>query len=272
MTAPDFSLDGRVAIVTGAVGLLGRAHCAALAGAGAHVVATDLSDQGSAALGQELSRTGPPALGMAADVTDPASLGRLRNAVLARFGRIDVLVNNAALDEKVEREGDLGPVAAFETLPLSFWKRALDVNLTGVFLSCQVLGSSMAQKRSGSIVNIASIYGLVAPDQRLYRRPDGAQTRFKSAAYPAAKAGVLGLTRYLAAYWSSAGVRVNALSPGGIENGQDAGFIEQYAARTPLGRMARPLEYQGALLFLASDASSYMTGANLVVDGGFTAW
>jgi NAD(P)-dependent dehydrogenase (short-subunit alcohol dehydrogenase family) len=267
-----FSLDGRIAIVTGAAGLLGRAHCAALGAAGAHVVATDLSEEACAALCRDLSRGGPSALGVGADVTEPESLVRLRDVVLARFGRIDVLVNNAAIDEKVEREGDLGSAPSFETFPLSSWQRAVNVNLTGVFLCCQILGTPMAKNQGGSIINIASTYGVIAPDQRLYRRSDGTQAFVKSAAYPATKAGVLGLTRYLAAYWGSDGVRVNALSPGGVQNGQDAAFIERYAARTPVGRMAGVDEYRGALLFLASDASSYMTGANLIVDGGFTAW
>jgi NAD(P)-dependent dehydrogenase (short-subunit alcohol dehydrogenase family) len=267
-----FSLEGRVAVVTGATGFLGRAHSAALAGAGAHVVATDLSEEACAALARELSQNGPPSLGVCADVTSAESLARLRDAVLDRFDRIDVLVNNAAINEKVEPGTDAGLATAFETLSLASWKRAVDVNLTGVFLCCQVLGTVMAKRRGGSIVNIASTYGVVAPDQRLYRRPDGTQPFFKSAAYPATKAAVLGLTRYLAVYWSGAGIRVNALSPGGVENGQDAAFVERYSARTPLGRMARSDEVQGALVFLASDASSYMTGANLVVDGGFTAW
>jgi NAD(P)-dependent dehydrogenase (short-subunit alcohol dehydrogenase family) len=265
---PRFSLQGRVAVVTGATGLLGRAHCAALGGAGAMVVATDLSQDACTALARNLPGE---ALGIEADVTSPESLVRLCDAVLARFDRIDVLVNNAALNEKVE-DGDAGVSGAFETLSLNAWKRALDVNLTGVFLCCQVLGGAMAKRRTGSIVNVASTYGVVAPDQRLYRRPDGTQSFFKSAAYPTTKSGVLGLTRYLAAYWGNADVRVNALSPGGVENGQDGYFVEQYSARTPLGRMARPDEYGGALVFLASEASSYMTGANLVVDGGFTAW
>jgi NAD(P)-dependent dehydrogenase (short-subunit alcohol dehydrogenase family) len=271
-TLERFSLDGRVAVVTGALGLLGRAHAAGLAAAGAHVVITDVAEEACAALAREISQDGPPALGFAADVTSADSLAGLRDAILGRFDRIDVLVNNAAINEKVEPGTDAGLATAFETLSLSSWKRAVDVNLTGVFLCCQVLGTVMAKRRSGSIVNIASTYGVVAPDQRLYLRPDGTQAFYKSAAYPATKAAVLGLTRYLAAYWSAAGVRVNALSPGGVENGQDSGFVERYSARTPLGRMARADEYQGGLVFLASDASSYMTGANLVVDGGFTAW
>jgi NAD(P)-dependent dehydrogenase (short-subunit alcohol dehydrogenase family) len=267
-----FLLDGRVAIVTGAAGLLGAEHCAALAAAGARVVATDLVEERCVDLARRLSREGLLVEAVAADVTQAESLIGLRDAVLARFGHIDVLVNNAAIDEKVDRSLGSGTPSAFETLALASWKRAIDVNLTGVFLCCQILGTPMAVRKSGSIINVASTYGLVAPDQRLYRREDGTQAFYKSAAYPTTKAGVLGLTRYLAAYWSEAGVRVNALCPGGVENGQDPAFVARYAQRTPLGRMAHTDEYHGALIFLASEASSYMTGANLVVDGGFTAW
>jgi glutamate-1-semialdehyde 2,1-aminomutase len=267
-----FALDGRVAVVTGALGLLGRRHCEALAAAGAAIVVTDLDPAGCAARADELTAAyGQPALGHGADITAKAAVVALRDAVLARFGRVDVLVNNAAIDDKVEAPGASAPFG-FEHYPLEAWERSWRVNVTGTFLCCQVFGAVMAGARRGSIVNISSTYGIVAPDQSLYRRPDGSQAFWKSAAYPVSKGGVLALTRYLAAYWGGSGVRVNALSPGGVQNGQEAYFVERYAERTPLGRMARPDDYAGAIVYLASDASAYVTGANLVVDGGFTAW
>jgi NAD(P)-dependent dehydrogenase (short-subunit alcohol dehydrogenase family) len=268
--ALPFALDGRVAVVTGAAGLLGRHHGGALARAGARVVLTDLEAAPCRELACQLMlQHGTEVLAHAADVTDPRSVRALRDATLARFGRIDVLVNNAALNEKVE---DGPPGFPFEEYPLDLWERALRVNVTGAYLCCQVLGAHMASHGGGSIVNIASTYALVAPDPSLYRRPDGGQGFWKSAAYPTTKSALLGLTRYLAAYWGRASVRVNALCPGGVENGQDHEFVERYAQRTPLGRMARPADYEGALVFLSSDASAYVTGAHLVVDGGWTAW
>ncbi|AUX43719.1 short-chain dehydrogenase [Sorangium cellulosum] len=263
-----FSLEGRVAIVTGALGLLGRHHCRALRDAGATVLATDLDHEACERFAAEAGL----AAGLGADITRRPAIERLSDAALARFDRIDVLVNNAAVNDKFESPSASAELSRFENYPIELWQRALDVNVTGTFLCCQVIGAHMARRRRGSIVNIASTYGVVAPDQAIYRRPDGTQSFYKSAAYPATKGAVLALTRFAAAYWGASGVRVNAISPGGVEAGQDGYFIENYARKTPLGRMAQPGELAGALVFLASDASSYVTGANLLVDGGFTAW
>jgi len=272
MSYAGFDLRGKVAIVTGALGLLGKEHCHGLARAGAHVVATDLDAPGLAEFAVRLrEQYGHDALGVAADVTQERSLDELRAAVLGRFGRLDVLVNNAAIDDKYASSIELSK-SRFEEYPIERFRRVLDANVTGVFACCQRLGSMMADHGAGSIINVASTYGLVAPNQDLYRAPDGSQSFYKGAAYPTSKAAVLQLTRFLAAYWGARGVRVNALSPGGVDNGQDAHFRARYAERTPLGRMARATDYVGALVFLASDASAYMTGANLVIDGGFTIW
>jgi NAD(P)-dependent dehydrogenase (short-subunit alcohol dehydrogenase family) len=267
----SFDLEGRVAVVSGALGLLGREHCAALAAAGARVVMTDLNEDALGAAAERLRHAGAvDALAVSADITSPTDVDRLRDAVLRRFGRIDVLVNNAAVDDKFAPGA--GAESRFENYAIERFRRQLDVNVTGVFLCCQRLGAVMAEQKGGSIVNVASTYGLVAPNQDLYRREDGTQAFWKGAAYPASKGAVLQLTRFLAAYWGEQNVRVNALCPGGVEAGQDAYFRARYAERTPLKRMAAPGDYRGALLFLASDASAYMTGASLVVDGGFTIW
>ena len=272
--APGFSLAGRVAVVTGAAGLLGREHCRALADAGATVVATDLAEAACADVEGQLRQEGRSAVrAFAADITDAASLMRLRDTILRSEDRLDVLVNNAALNERVEAPEGAAADTRFETFPVERFRQMLDVNVTGTFLACQILGAEMARRRSGSIVNIASTYGHVGPDQRIYRQPDGSQTFWKSAGYPTSKGALLAFTRFLATYWADRGVRVNSLSPGGVAcAGQDPHFVEAYQSRTPLGRMAEPNEYRGAIVFLASDASSYMTGSNLTVDGGWTAW
>lgn len=273
-TPPAFGLHGRVALVTGALGLLGRAHARALRASGASVVVTDLSEGGCAELARELSDDGPgaPALGLAMDVTRRESIQVVRDRVLGTFERLDVLVNNAAVNDRFESPEAGAELSRFESYPLELWERSLTVNVTGVFLCSQVLGAPMARAGKGSIVNVASTYGLVGPDQGLYRKPDGTQDFFKSAAYPATKGAVIAFTRFLAAYWGACGVRVNALCPGGVENRQAAHFQEAYGRRTPLGRMARPEEIAAAVAYLASDAASYVTGSALVVDGGFTAW
>ncbi len=270
-----FDLSGRVAVVTGATGLLGRHHVRALANAGASVVVTDVDEAKCRALAEEVAKETNRAgatLGHAADVTEKASIEALLRATLGRFGRVDVLVNNAAVNDMFENPLAGAELSKFENYPLELWKKSLDVNVTGTFLCAQVIGAEMARAGKGSIVNIGSTYGITAPDQAIYKRPDGSQSFYKSAAYPATKGAVISLTRFIAAYWGKAGVRCNAISPGGVENGQESYFLENYAARTPLGRMSQPTELAGALVFLASDASSYVTGSNLVVDGGWTAW
>lgn len=266
-----FNLHGKVAVVTGATGLLGREHCAALAEAGARVVVTDLDQTACLTLAESLTeRYRVASLGVAADITDPDRVEALSEHALSTFGQIDVLVNNAAIDDKFS--GDALEDSRFEQYSVERFRRMLEVNVVGTFLCAQRLGRRMAARRSGSIINVASTYGLVGPQQDLYRRADGTQSFFKSPGYPTSKGAVLQFTRYLAAYWGRSGVRVNALSPGGVAQDADPIFKANYAQRTPLGRMAEPSDYRGALLFLASDASAYMTGANLVVDGGWTAW
>lgn len=266
-----FELSGRVAVVTGALGLLGREHCQALASAGASLVITDLNADALGSAVERLKGMGAhDVLAVAADLTRESDVEALRAAIVERFRHIDVLVNNAAIDDKVTKGSE--HETRFESYSVERFRRQLEVNVTGVFLCCQRLGSLMAERGSGSIINIASTYGLIAPRQDLYQREDGTQSFWKGAAYPASKGAVLQLTRFLAAYWGERGVRVNALCPGGVEAAQDAYFRARYAERTPLKRMAAPGDYRGALLFLASDASSYMTGASLVVDGGFSIW
>jgi NAD(P)-dependent dehydrogenase (short-subunit alcohol dehydrogenase family) len=269
VSSDHFDVTGRVVIVTGGAGLLGREYVRDLAGAGARVVAADVDGAAARAVAADCGG----ALGIATDVADPAAVSAMVRETLTAFGRIDALVNNAALDPKFEGAQAVDQASPLETQSLAVWQRALQVNVTGAFLCSQAVGPQMLRQRSGAIVNVGSTYGLVGPDQRLYRADDTAlQTRFKPAFYSVTKSALLGLTRYLATYWADQGIRVNTLSLGGVKNDHDPGFVERYARRTPLGRMARRGEYCGALRFLISDASSYMTGANLVVDGGWTAW
>lgn len=264
-----FSLKNKTAIVTGALGLIGKEHCKALSEAGANVVVADIDGSKCSELAKTLSTE---SIGVSLDVIKKDLIQNLRDNVLKRFGHIDVLVNNAAINDMFEDPKAATEQSKFENYPLELWQKSIDVNLTGVFLCSQILGTEMAKQKSGSIINIASTYGITAPDQSLYINKDGAQSFYKPPAYSATKGAVIMFTKYLAAYWGKEGVRVNTLTPGGVENNQDEFFIEKYSSKTPLGRMAKPTDYKGALIFLASDASSYMTGANLIVDGGWTCW
>jgi len=267
---PDlFSLKEKVAVVTGALGLIGKNHCHALAEAGANVVVCDLNESECANFAASLSVL---SLGISADITNKKSVQELKNEVLSNYGKIDILVNNAAINDKFEDPLSALEESKFENYPIEMFKKSLDVNVTGMFICSQEIGTEMAKNGYGSIINVASTYGIVGPDQSIYKNESGEQTFYKSAAYPVTKGAVISFTKFLAAYWGSKGVRVNTLSPGGVRDNQEEFFVKNYSSKTPLGRMANPTDYKGALVFLASDASSYMTGANLIVDGGWTAW
>jgi len=268
-----FRLDGQVAVVTGGAGLLGKEFCRSLAEAGAKVVMADFNEAVAIDAANALKRDGLTVLPLGVDVTKPDSVENMVSRTLEKFGRLDVLVCSAALDSKFDSShvGEQG-ANAFESYPLTAWKEALDVNLTGMFLCAQAAVKPMLAQDHGVIINICSTYGLVGPDQRIYRRPGESRQAFKPAFYSVTKAGVLGLTRYLATYYAGRNIRANCLTPGGVFNQHDDVFVRNYSARTVLGRMAHKDEMSGALLYLASDASTYMTGSNLVVDGGWTAW
>jgi NAD(P)-dependent dehydrogenase (short-subunit alcohol dehydrogenase family) len=262
---PDlFDLTGRVVVVTGGLGQLGRQFTAAVAARGAQAVALDLAPSGGAPLPAGVRV-------LQADVRRRESLETALAAIRAELGVPHALINAAAIDSPPDAPAsENGP---FETYPLDSWNRVMDVNVTGLMLCCQVFGAVMAEAGRGSVVNVSSIYGVVSPDQRIYAyRAEGGTPFVKPVAYAASKSALLNLSRYLATYWAPRGVRANTLTLAGVANQQDERFLAGYCARIPVGRMARPDEYNGAVVFLCSDASAYMTGANLVMDGGWTAW
>lgn len=263
-----FSVEDKSVVVTGGCGQLGREFTRALAERGARVAVFDMAHVDGGDFDDEIQER---ILKVTADVTSRDSLEAALAAVKEKWGVPHALINNAGLDSPPNAPvEETGP---FETYPESSWDKVMQVNSKGVFLCCQVLGGAMAEVGRGSIVNISSIYGLVSPDQRIYeyRRARGEEF-FKPVAYSASKSSLLNLTRYLATYWAGKGVRVNTLTLAGVFNNQDPQFLEPYTARVPLGRMANSDEYNGAIIFMISDASSYMTGANMIVDGGWTAW
>jgi len=259
-----FSLEGKVIVVTGAAGILGEMFCRELLAGGAEVVALDADAQ---ALERLRAKLDAPALSIhCADIRDRAQVAAVCSATLARFERVDGLLNNAATKSP-------NFFAPFESFPLEDWNHVMSVNLTGAFVCCQEFGSAMARRGSGSIVNMLSVYGIVAPDQRIYEGSEYLGRAINTpAVYSASKAGLWGLTAYLSSYWGSQGVRVNALTPGGIYSGQNQTFIDRYSQRVPMARMGQPEDLCGALVYLMSDAAGYVTGQNLVVDGGLTVW
>lgn len=269
-----FRLKDRVAIITGGAGLLGRKHAEAIAMAGGSPVLLDLAAAQPDKKAQQISEQfGVKAQGYAADITSADNLSQILQNILNEFGRVDILINNAANNPKVESASGLA-WSRLENFPVDVWNADIAVGLTGAFLCSKIFGAEMAKRKSGVILNIASDLGVIAPDQRLYRQPGlpEDQQPVKPVTYSVVKTGLIGLTRYLATYWADRGVRVNAISPGGVFNGQPEDFVQRLAKLIPMSRMANVDEYQGAVLFLCSDASSYMTGQNLIVDGGRSCW
>ena len=262
-----FDVRGKVIVITGALGLLGSAYVDGFSREGASVVIVDLDGRLCGQKAKEITekfKTKP--LGIGADIASPEEVSKMVAQVVSRYGCIDVLINNAA----TQTENFFAP---FEEYPLADWEKVMKVNVTGMFLCSQAIAREMEKKRRGSIINISSIYGVVAPDQRLYK---GAIYKGKEIntplVYSTSKGAVLSLTRYLAAYLAKYGIRVNAVTPGGVYSGQNETFVANYSQKCPLGRMAKPEEIFNAVYFLACDASSYVTGHNLIVDGGWTIW
>jgi NAD(P)-dependent dehydrogenase (short-subunit alcohol dehydrogenase family) len=266
-----FDLTDKVAVVTGGAGILGQHFCAGLAESGAKVAVVDIDEERAKALAQDLTqRYSSQSIGVGCDVSQPDSVATMVSQVLNEWGEINILHNNAA-----SKSNDLDAFfAPFEEYSLSQWREVMSVNLDGMFLVAQAIGKQMVtQNKGGSIIQTASIYGIIAPDRRIYEGSFYLGRQIDSpAVYSASKAGVIGLTKYLATYWADKKIRVNSLTPGGVESGQNDEFKRRYSARVPLSRMAKPEEMVGALIYLASDASTYVTGHNLLIDGGLIAW
>lgn len=255
-----FGLKNKIAAVTGGLGILGTVYVQTLAEAGAKVAVFDVAEPSGDHKLKKLSKKFPIKF-FKADIAQRPQVENVLKEIKKFWGIPDVLINNAAIDFPPDKVGEKP-----EEYPIDKWNKMIEVNLTGMLICCQVLGGEMAKNKKGSIINISSHYGIISPDQRIY------DNFFKPVAYSVTKSGVLNLTRYFATYWGEKNVRVNTFTPGGVFNNQNEDFVKKYSQRTPLGRMANREEYRGVILFLASDASSYMTGANLIIDGGWTAW
>ena len=277
MTFEKFSLDGKTALITGAAGLLGVQHANALLKSGAQVLLTDVNENALKVACENLAKNfdRKKIIIKVMDVTSLQSMRSVANEFLINQNRIDILINNAAIDPKVKNEKEMLENSRLENFSLEQWNMEMTVGLTGAFLCSQIFGTAMAEdSKGGVILNIASDLSVISPDQRLYREDDlldDAQ-KVKPVTYSVIKSGLIGLTRYLATYWASKNVRCNALSPGGVFNGQNEEFVKRLSQLIPIGRMAEIDEYQSAIQFLCSDASSYMNGQNIIIDGGRSVW
>lgn len=266
-----FRLDGRVAVITGGAGLLGRQHAMAVEAFGGIPVIADIDLRLAKAAAREI---GPSAVALKLNITDPEDVARAARRLVKRFGHVDILINNAARNPKVEPGREKSTLGRFEELDVADWQLDLAVGLTGAMLCSRCFGEQMARQGNGVILNIASDLGVIAPNQGLYHKeglPEEEQVK-KPVSYSVVKSGLVGLTRYLATYWADRGVRANAICPGGVENGQPQDFLERIGKLIPMGRMARVDEYQGAIAYMCSDASSYMNGSVVSIDGGRTCW
>ncbi len=265
-----FSLAGKVVLVTGGAGLLGQVFCQAFVEAGADVAIIDSNKDALNAVASKIVRSkNQKVIAIECDITSPQSVSKMTQTVVAQLDRIDVLVNNAA-SKGSNLDAFFEP---FESYSLQAWREVMSVNIDGLFLVAQAVGNQMKKQDGGSIIQTSSIYGLVAPDQRIYQGSEyNGRAINTPAVYSASKAAVNGLTSYLSTYWADSKIRVNTLTPGGIASGQNDEFNKKYSNRVPLGRMGEASELIGALIYLASDASSYVTGQNIIVDGGLSAW
>jgi NAD(P)-dependent dehydrogenase (short-subunit alcohol dehydrogenase family) len=269
-----FNLSSRVAVITGGAGLLGVQHAEVIAEAGGHPVLADIDEEKAIKKARIISeKYHVDSIGIGTDITNRTEVEALLDVILKRFGRIDILINNAANNPKVKANGD-NTWSRFENFPIELWNQDIAVGLTGAFLCSQVMGSEMANRGRGVILNISSDLGVIAPDQRIYFKPGlpAGKQPVKPVSYSVVKTALIGLTKYLATYWADKNIRVNAICPGGVKTDQPDDFVAKLSNLIPLGRMAKKDEYKGAILFLVSDASSYMTGASLSIDGGRTCW
>lgn len=270
-----FSLNGKVIVITGGAGFLGRKHAEAIAAFGGKPVIIDLNEKKVQDAVQDLNIQFPKStVGHTVDITDENQILKNSKKIISRYGKIDGLINNASNNPKVEENSKI-EFSRLENFPLDLWQHDIDVGLTGAFLCTKIYGTEISKNENGGvIVNISSDLGIISPDQRLYKKeglPESEQP-VKPITYSVAKAGIIGLTKYISTYWAEKNVRCNVICPGGVENGQPTNFIKALTSKIPLNRLASPNEYQGTIIWILSDAASYVNGATISIDGGRTVW